>query len=278
MWSEIVLLFKNYIGNGFAAGLFAASLFYLLFTEKDRTKRIILLYTSCVITALFFCPLFAEGIFRYLDAETYYRILWLMPMTVVIAYAGIRLAAGFSKKWMKAVTALSVCAAIILTGDYVYDNPFFRPAENRFHVPQTVALVCDSIIVEGREVRAVFPDEMLPFVRQYTGNICMPYGREMQVIRWENTNDLYDAMNEEVLDCEKLAVSAAEQGCHYIIINEAKPGQKGFEKTDYHYVKTVAGYCIYLQEGAYLGLDYNEAFKTAVQQAEKKAAAEKAGD
>ena len=254
MWSEIVLLFKNYIGNGFAAGLFAASLLYLLFVEKDRVKRIVLVYISLVMIALFFCPFFAAGVFRYLDPATYYRILWLVPMTAVIAYAGVRLTAGCRKKWMKAAAALCVGAAIVLTGDYTYDNPFFRPAENRFHVPQTVALVCDAIIVEGREVRAVFPDEMLPFVRQYTGNICMPYGREIQVESWVYNNELYDALNEETLDCGKIAMLASEQACHYIVVNETKKGQENFEGSGYHYVDTVAGYCIYLQDGAYLGL------------------------
>ncbi len=258
MWGEIVLLFKNYIGNGFAACLFAAAVFYLLFTEKDKTKRIILLYTSIATLALFFCPLFAAGIFQFLDGETYYRILWLVPMTMVVAYAGIRLTAGFSGKWTKTAAAMAVCAAIMFTGDYVYDNPYFSPAENRFHVPQTVALVCDAIIVEGREVRAVFPDEMLPYVRQYTGNIRMPYGREIQVERWEYGNGLYEAMNEEILDCKKLTTSAAEQECHYIIVHETKPGQEDFEKNGYHYVETVAGYCIYLQDGAYLGLGSGE--------------------
>ena len=40
MWSEIILLFKNYIGNGWAAGLFAAAFMYLLLNEKNGTKRI----------------------------------------------------------------------------------------------------------------------------------------------------------------------------------------------------------------------------------------------
>lgn len=263
MWDEILLLFQKYIGNGFAAGLFAVSFLYLMFREKDRTKRIVLVYVSLTMLVLFFCPVFAKIIFRYLDSETYYRILWLVPMTAVIAYAGIRLAAEFPKKWMRALAVFAVCAAIVLTGDYVYDNPFFRPAENRFHVPQTVAYVCDAIIVEGREVRAVFPDEMLPFVRQYTGNIRMPYGREMQVERWGNSDELYDAMNEEVLDPEKIASLAAQRGCHYIILHETRKGLEGFKKTNYHYVETVAGYRIYLQDGAYLGLDFSEAAKAA---------------
>lgn len=255
MWNELVLMFKNYVGNGFAAGLFVIAFVYLLFVEKDRTKRIMLLYTSAVIVLLFFCPLFARGIFRFLDAETYYRILWLMPMTAVIAYAGVRLIAGFSRKWMKGAAVLFVCTAIVLTGDYVYDNPNFAPAQNRFHVPQTVALVCDSIIVEGREVRAAFPDEMLLYVRQYTANICMPYGRDVQVRRWRNFNPFYEAMRAEEPDCEKIASMAAEWECHYIIMHETRPGQEAFEKTDYHYVETVAGYRIYLWDKADLSLD-----------------------
>ena len=254
MWSEIILLFKNYIGNGLAVLLFAAAFLYLLLTEKDRTKRIILLYTSAVTAALFFCPLFAEEVYRYLDEETYYRILWLVPMTAVIAYAGIRLIAGISGKWRRGFAAILVCAAIILTGDYVYDNPYFERASNRFHVPQTVALVCDAIIVEGREVRAVFPGEMLPYVRQYTANVCMPYGREMAVERWQNDNPLYDAMEAAEPDCKRIAFLAEEQDCHYIIMHETKPGQEAFEKTDYRYVETVAGYRIYLLDGVYLGL------------------------
>lgn len=259
MWSEIIVLFKNYIGNGWAAGLFLLSFLYLMMVEKDRVKRIILLYTSAVTVVLFFFPLFARVVYQYLDEETYYRILWLVPMTAVIAYAGVRLIAGCSKRWMRIPAAGLACALILITGDYVYDNPYFEPASNRFHVPQTVALVCDAIIVEGREVRAVFPDEMLPYVRQYTANICMPYGREMAVERWQNDNPLYDAMKEEEVDCEKIAELAAEQGCHYIILHETKPGQEGFEKTGYHYVETAAGYRIYLQDGAYLGLQYDSA-------------------
>ncbi len=258
MWDEIFVLFKNYIGDGRAAGLFLLSFLYLLFVEKDRTKRIILLYTSSLTVALFFFPLFAKSVYQYLDEETYYRILWLVPMTAVIAYAGVRLIAGCSGKWRMVPAAVFACVMIVATGDYVYDNPYFGPAYNRFHVPQTVALVCDAIIVEGREVRAVFPDEMLPYVRQYTANVCMPYGREMAVERWENDNPLYDAMKEEEADCEKIASLAAEQGCHYIILHETKPGQEGFEKTGYRYVETAAGYRIYLQDGVYLGLDYEQ--------------------
>ena len=69
-------------------------------------------------------------------------------------------------------------------------------------MPQAVVDICDAIQVEGREVMAVFPKEMLSFVRQYTPLVCMPYGREMLVERWNADNPLYDAMEAEVLDMD----------------------------------------------------------------------------
>lgn len=254
MWSKILEDFKNYSGNGLAVALFAAAFLYLLFTEKDKAKRTVLLYVPFVTVVLFFCPLFANIIFGYLDEETYYRILWLVPMTVVIAYAGIRLIGNLKQAWMKGLAFLLACGLIICTGDYVYDNPYFAPAENRFHVPQTVALVCDAIIVEGREVRAAVPSEMLPYVRQYTANICLPYGREIMMDGWSDGIPFFVAMEAETVDCETVARMAAEQECHYVILHETKPLKGTFEENGYHYVETVAGYRIYLQDGAYLGL------------------------
>ncbi len=254
MWDKILETFYNYSGDGLAIALFVVAFLYLLLTEKDRTKRIVLLYISFATIVLFFCPLFAEAFFQFLDEETYYRILWLVPMTVVISYAGVRAIERLHGKWIKIAAFLGVCGLIVCTGDYVYDNPYFSPAENRFHVPQTVALVCDAITVEGREVRAVVPVEMLSYVRQYTAGVCLPYGREMVVEEWINQNPLYDAMQAEKVDCQTVAKLAAEQECHYIILHEKTPLVGEFEGNGYHYVETVAGYCIYLQDGAYLGI------------------------
>ncbi len=257
MWDRIITLFTEYIGDGKIMALFAAAFIYLLFAEKEREKRIVLLYVSLAAAALFFCPLFAAAAYHFLDDEIYYRILWIIPMTVIIAYAGVKLIGSLSQKWKKAAALLLSCGLIVISGKNVYENACFSPAENRFHVPQTVALVCDEIIVEGREVKAVFPSEMLPYVRQYTANICMPYGREMQVERWKNENPLYDAMEEEEIDCKKVAELAAAQGCYYIILHETKPLKGGFDMYNFTRVGNAAGYDIYLQDGVYLGLDYS---------------------
>ena len=49
--------------------------------------------------------------------QTYYRILWLLPMAVVIAYAGIRL---FGKHYRIGFVVLAL--VLVLTGKSVYNS------------------------------------------------------------------------------------------------------------------------------------------------------------
>ena len=136
--------------------------------------RILFVYMPLILLLLFFNPLFAKVIYRLGDSEIYYRILWLIPMTVIIAYAGV-LFYGKKKGRARILTAAVLAVLIMVSGNYVYDDVFFRKAENQYHVPTAVVDICDAIRVEGREVLALFPADMVQYVcpmeenRQWTG-------------------------------------------------------------------------------------------------------------
>ena len=245
---EILQIMRDYAGNGLAIILYIISAIYLFIKEKDETKRIVLLYSTVMIMLLFILPPFAVIIFNTMGQEVYYRILWLLPMTIVIAYAFVKVLCSLPNLKWKMICCVLGGVLIILTGDYTYDNPYFSKAENRFHVPQVVMNVCDTIIIPGREVRAVVPSEMLPYVRQYTANICMPYGRDVVVETWKENNPLYDAMESMIADCGLIAELAAEQGCHYIIMHEKR--EREGTLVGYTYQRTVNGYEIYLKNDA----------------------------
>ena len=87
---EILQIIRNYVGNGLAVILYIVSVVYLFIKEKDETKRIVLLYSTIMIMFFFLLPPFAVIIFNTMGQEVYYRILWLLPMTIVIAYAFIK--------------------------------------------------------------------------------------------------------------------------------------------------------------------------------------------
>ncbi len=71
--------------------LTAAALIYLLITEKDKRVRYFLVYAPLILIVLFLCPL-SRKVFvaAGLDGETYYRILWLIPMGLITATGACR--------------------------------------------------------------------------------------------------------------------------------------------------------------------------------------------
>ena len=257
IFAKILTLYREYIGSGCIGALFFLAVFYLLFGEKAKSRKLMLGVLPLTLAALFACPVFAWLVYRYLDEEIYYRFLWLLPVTLVIAYAGVKLVLKQSGI-RRLLTAAAVCVVIMACGDYVYDNSYFSVAQNAYHVPQTVADICDEIRVPGREVRAVFPADMVQYVRQYSPYVCMPYGREMIVERWKTLNEMYEVyelgLPDGIVHAKKLAETARKYGVHYIIWDETRSMDGNLEDWNYALQNEVDGYLIYLDEEAYLGL------------------------
>lgn len=230
---EILTIFMDYSGKGIYPFLFLAALIYLLAAEKDSKIRRVLLESSLVITVLFFLPLFKMVMDKVEEAGTYYRILWLLPMTIIIAYAGVRVIGRHTR-----IGLLAAVIVLVLGGEYVYKNVNISPAENRYHIPQYIIDICDLIGPEEGEERvwAVFPPESVHYVRQYSSEIQMPYGRDMLVASWDHVeHPIYALMNADIIRIDLLAELADDYKCQYIILNKAKetegdPDECGLEK------------------------------------------------
>lgn len=244
MWSNVVHLFQEYMGTGLIVIWFLVSLVYLLLTEKRKHIWIIFVYVPILLLLLFFNPLFAQIFYEMAGDEIYYRILWLMPITVVTAFAVVDV---WSRLQGGRKTAFGIAAAAILmvSGSYIYNNPFFHKAENLYHVPQSVVDICDAIEVEGREVKAVFPKELVQYVRQYSPVVCMPYGREALVMTWLIQGDLYDEMEAEEVNAETLVFHAREKACVYIVLPEDKKINGVMSDYDFEWFAQMHGYVIY---------------------------------
>lgn len=245
MLKDVIHLFQEYMGDGLIIIWFLAAVVYLLLTEKRKPIRIMFVYVPLVLLALFFNPLFAKIIYTFAGDEIYYRILWLMPVTVVIAFSVVNV---WSKLQGIKKTAFGIVAAVILiiSGSYIYSNPYFSRAENLYHVPQSVVDICDAIEVEGREVKAVFPLEMVQYVRQYSPVVCMPYGREALVERWSyQRHEMFDVMEAEVVDVKLLTELCRVHWCHYVVMPESKKLDGDFADFEFEVLAKMHGYVIY---------------------------------
>lgn len=246
MWGiflESVVIFKNYMGfheNGYLAGIYLFVLLYLWLTEKDKRKRAIFVYAPTLLLLMFFCPLFRKIFVRLLeDSETYYRLLWLLQMSIVSAYGLIKLCGRHRR-----IGLVVICAAIMACGNYVYDSEHITKAQNAYHLPQEAVDIVDLIEPEEGRITVLVPADLIYFIRQYSTNIELPYGREMLIARWDYHHAMYEAMEEaDVIETESFAELARQYPCAYVILKEDRETDKPL---------TECGYTLYNQVGEYL--------------------------
>ena len=242
MFEEILSVIKDHMGSGFVTVLFVMSLAYILFTEKDRVKRCFLVYMPMVILAFFLCPLSLKIYGKVSESVTYYRLLWLIPVTPVIAYAAVSVCGRFSgMKQHLCVAILAILMAV--SGRLMYSDMYMIRSVNMYHMPQAVVDIADALHVEGREVMVVVPFEMQQFIRQYDPCICMPYGREHMMGISAEDSELRDVMLSQEKDPNEVGTLAAQNQCHYIVMYE-------YEKFDtpprfYEEYMSIDGYVIY---------------------------------
>lgn len=248
MWGiflESVVVFKNYMGfheNGYLAGIYLFVLLYLWLTEKDKRRRAIFVYAPTILLALFFCPLFRKIFVRILeDSETYYRLLWLLQMSLVSAYGLIRLC-GRHRRIGLAV----ICVAVVACGNYVYDSEHITKAQNAYHLPQEAIDIVDLIEPEEGRITALVPADLIYYIRQYSTNIELPYGREMLIARWDYHHAMYEAMEKaDVIETESFVSLAREYPCAYVVLKEDRETTEPLTDYDFTLYDQVGEYLIY---------------------------------
>lgn len=240
--TEILDIFKAYNGTGYYCILFIAALLYLWFTEEDKNIKILLVVVPCVIQILFFIPQF-YFIYNKLDEGTYYRILWILPMTLVIAYTASRAVTTH----LRLGTAM-VALILALSGTYVYAGFTMSPAENVYHLPDEVVELCDMIKPkEGKErVWAAFPPILVHYVRQYTTTIQLPFGRESMVDSWVRPkNSFFDLYMNMQMPASDISKYATDYYCNYVILEKDKEILGDLQKFNMKFVGETENFIVY---------------------------------
>ncbi len=224
----------DYGGNGLLLLYFLGALCFLLIFEKKKETRKLLGAYPAALLVLFMLPVTPYLYCKVLgEEETFYRFLWLIPVTAVSAYATILLLTKIKLRVVKLLVAALAAAFVAIAGNPGYQSPVMVPAQNAYQIPQEVVDLCDAIVIPGREVECVFPHELVPYIRQYTPYIVMPYGYETMVDRWGFSNDLADEMILPTSSAERLAFLSREEGCQFIVLN--KDHLLDGEITDYEF-------------------------------------------
>lgn len=245
---------SQYMGTGMLFQLLLASVMYLGFCMKQKEEKSALVWFPVYALLIYFCPIWIVYMRLRSDGEILYRILWLIPVAVVVSYAAVQYIYLFPAR-KQIIAVLMVIVLFVLSGKYIYSNKQYKKAENAYHIPQVVIDICDDIVVPGREIGACFPIELVQYVRQYTAYVCQPYGRDNLI--WGMAYDGYSKvgviLSKNVVDTEELVDELRLVTIPYLILNKDTELTTDLSEYDFKKVKVVQNYVVYLDNQAYIG-------------------------
>ena len=106
--------------------------------------------------------------------------------------------------------------------------------------------VAKLIEPEKGRVTALVPADLIYYIRQYSTNIELPYGREMLIARWDYHHAMYEAMEKaEIIDTEEFVRLAREYPCHYVVLERDRQIEEPLTEYGYELYAEVGEYLIY---------------------------------
>ena len=239
-----------YIGSGWHYLLFAAALLFLILKRDDKENRKWLVGYTLLFAAVYICPLTARIIMKYcIGGFVYWRMFWLLPITFVIAYFAVSCISQLKNRLFAVVLAVLMLSGLAFSGRLVYNKDVFHKSTNYYKLPQTVLGVCDAMKknADGEEIRAIVPDELISYVRQYDPSIHLIYGRDAGKDSRTDTMEaaiVYDVINNEEQDKETFREALALSGCNYLVLSEEHT-MDWYAEEEYEKIAKIDEYCIY---------------------------------
>lgn len=252
--------YAQYNGMAMHMGLFLTALLFLHVFHKTDTERANAYFLSGytgVFFLIFFCPLTAKIIMDYcIGADVYWRMFWILPIPVVIAYA---FAASLREtvRWKRAALITGMALVIMVTGSAVYTSENFTKPQNIYKLPQEAVDVCQIIREDAREngieeKKAIVVNELLSYIRQYDGSIQMPYGRDAlkgQKLANKNSRKIFKLMCDPQIDWQNLAKSAEKGAYNYLVYFRDEAVEKELQDLGYKRIGEGGGYFVFRREG-----------------------------
>lgn len=211
--------FGSFVKDGQYLMLFMIALLLLWLTENQSKKDFRMF--SFVMLLLLICPLTAKALAFYQTKFYSYEDMWeLLPVTAVLSYGLVaaffkmqeamawqygRWKAAASKKkavFREILAGVILTALLFLCGTLSPGKTMTEEYRGSLFLPESVEEALGKLqIQEDTPVFLVAPDEIVAWARIYSGNILLPYGRDLTEPELSAfTYDMYGADLRELHD------------------------------------------------------------------------------
>lgn len=239
----VVSSYDQYRGTGMYIALFFVSMLYIFFREKDKRKRVFLIYFPILVFIIVSNPLFVKLAFTVFTINTYSRMFWLLPMGFTIAYAAVLVVNEGKSKLEKVGIFASLAVIIFLSGSTYFklDDTFFKYG-NLYKIPDEYVQVAQLIGADEEEnKKALVPGELTPYIRQIDATIELLYGRQPDTAYWNNPY----ATELDNGNVEYIVKVLEENECQYVVYKRATVMREPIQDYGFEMIAETANYVIY---------------------------------
>ena len=247
MITQIVTFWNNYWGGSLFPYLLLLSVIYLLiFKRKNAKTRYILAYLFITLF-LFFCPFTAKIIQKCIGDSVYWRVLWLVPSTPVIAYGMTELLRS-ARGILKPVLVVLCIGLVAVSGQEFYQAGYYGVVHNYQQVPDEVAGICELIRQDAGDSKYFLAadENICPYVRVYDPSVYLMVSHARRYTRG-GAKKLYAQLNAPgELNYKEIARMGQRFWCNYLAVKIPNEEQKAIiEQYDYHEIGVIGRYSVF---------------------------------
>ena len=220
-WMQPVLDWATaYYGNKWYLLFALIAYVYLFFATKESRRKFG--YPCLLIAFLVLNPI----LYKYVYSKIiYWRLMWLLPNSMAIAYATVLFVKKRKYGWVKIAFFTIAIFVIIFKGTNVYKLSGMIEAANEQKVAAAVQQVCDEMLAVDKTPRCIVPVDMSCEIRQYSGNIEQMYGRNAD--GYINTLDdlsqrIANEVSKETPDYNYVFAQAMAKNYNFIVLEDWK--------------------------------------------------------
>ncbi len=219
MFEENIEIIKNtfaeFKGSGKYIILFFISILYIIFKEKEQKNKALFVYFPIMILLITLNPIFNKIVGKIFTDTVYWRVYWMIPLGITIAYAAVKFINSQDQKLKKGVATVVVIITIIASGKLIYNKDNYFKTGNLYKVPDEVLEVVEVIRSTKEDYKkALTSEQLVPYIRLIDANIELAFRREPTgYIGHEFVQTMHSGISEDIV---KLAY---DNDCNYIVLD-----------------------------------------------------------
>jgi len=192
------------------------ALLYILtkYKEEDKKSKSFLLTYPIIVFIIIWNPIFTKIILNFINEEVYWRMYWLVPIGITLAYIFTKIIYSQSKVIRKIFNSIAIFIIIIASGKLVFSSENYQKVNNYYKVPDEILdIVLEVSKDEEGYKKLVGPHEFIIYTRQIDGTIKLGDARSFTAVYSQYAFVTF--INEG--DVSNLMVRAKKEDCNYIV-------------------------------------------------------------